>query len=271
MTVQGPKAANEEQHLYIGPVLHYSARSHQCCVQAPVQLHWYCDRLLLNIGERVKNKQNLGDATNTCKTARARARAKNYLKYVFQMFKAIYTKALLGFITNLLLDALQKYIDGYLAATNMDVSGTVTIAIELVYLLKFIAPPSYKDKIQIYIDRVRAFQATIRECTGNKDCNGPIPFMIMVLQVPANTVDSTLKCNTLNVVGCAPGKALKAVIDRLKGLQNGMPGVTVTTAKASVATLKTTVCGVAVVDVVCPLANYVDDSLTWIAQCLNSP
>ncbi|KAF9376432.1 hypothetical protein CPC16_000189 [Podila verticillata] len=196
---------------------------------------------------------NVGDATDTCKTARAKARAKNYLKYVFQMFKSIFAKAPLWFITNPLLDALQKYVGGYLAART-----------------HFIAPASYKGDIQIYIDQIRALQATIRECTGNKDCNGLIPFMIMVLQVPADTVDSTLKCNTLNMVGCAPGKALRAVIDQLQGLQNGTPGVTVTTAKALVETLKTTLCGMAVVDVVCPLATYVDDGFTRIAQWLNS-
>ncbi|KAF9210628.1 hypothetical protein BGZ59_009191 [Podila verticillata] len=161
------------------------------------------------------------------------------------------------------------------AAANTDLNvGDATdrsiTAVGLMYLLKFIAPASYKGDVHIYIDRIRALQATIRECTGNKDCNGLIPFMIMVLQVPADTVDSTLKCNTLNVVGCAPGKALRAVIDQLQGLQNGTPGVMVTTAKALVETLKTTLCGMAVVDVVCPLATYVDDGFTRIAQWLNS-
>ncbi|KFH69267.1 hypothetical protein MVEG_04082 [Podila verticillata NRRL 6337] len=157
-----------------------------------------------------------------------------------------------------------------LGRTNTCVSGTAITAVGLMYLLKFIAPASYKGDVHIYIDQIRALQATIRECTGNKDCNGLIPFMIMVLQVPADTVDSTLKCNTLNVVGCAPGKALRAVIDQLQGLQNGTPGVMVTTAKALVETLKTTLCGMAVVDVVCPLATYVDDGFTRIAQWLNS-
>ncbi|KAF8933052.1 hypothetical protein BGZ52_008745 [Haplosporangium bisporale] len=172
------------------------------------------------------------------------------------MFKSIFAKASLGFITNPLLDALQKYVDGYLAART--------------HVSRAQRSQPYKGDVHIYIDQIRALQATIRECTGNKDCNGLIPFMIMVLQVPADTVDSTLKCNTLNVVGCAPGKALRAVIDQLQGLQNGTPGVMVTTAKALVETLKTTLCGMAVVDVVCPLATYVDDGFTRIAQWLNS-
>lgn len=124
----------------------------------------------------------MGDATDTCKYARARA--KNYLTYVFQMFKTIFAKASLGFVANPLLDAIQTFVNGFLTATKIDPSGSAMTAVEMMCLLKFIALDSYKDEIQTYIDRICAFQATVQECTGKKDCMGPISFMVMVLKVP---------------------------------------------------------------------------------------
>ena len=137
----------------------------------------------------------MGDATDTCKYARARV--KNYLTYVFQMIKTIFAKASLGFVANPLLDAIQTFVNGFLTATNIDPSGPATTAVEMMYLLKFIAPDSYKDEIQTYIDRICAFQAAVQECTGKKDCMGPISFMVIVLKVPAGFVDSTLSRDTL--------------------------------------------------------------------------
>ncbi|KAF9303492.1 hypothetical protein BGZ74_003661 [Mortierella antarctica] len=95
------------------------------------------------------------NATDTC--AITMARAKSYLTYVFQMFKAIFANASLGFTATPVLNALQTLVDGFLSATNIDISGTAITAVELMYLLKFVAPASYQVEIQTYTDKIRAF------------------------------------------------------------------------------------------------------------------
>ncbi|KAG0009527.1 hypothetical protein BGZ81_003335 [Podila clonocystis] len=195
-------------------------------------------------------------------------RAKNYLTYAFQYFKTIYAQASLGFVADPLLDTIQIMTNSFLTATNIDITGISNIIAEMLYLLKFIAPTSIQPQLTMLIDKIRAIQATAQECTGNKDCMGPISFVVSVLKVPAVLVDSLLFCGFFNPVGCAPGTALRAVIDQLGNLAKGVAGVTVPVVQAAVMTLKIAVCLVPIVDVLCPVANYANDALTRISTCI---
>lgn len=95
------------------------------------------------------------------------------------------------------------------------------------YLLRLVAPASYQTEIQTYIDKIRAFQATVQECTGKKDRMGSISFMQMVLKLPAVALDTALNCNVFNSLGCTPGNAVRTVVDRLGDLAQGMTGISI--------------------------------------------
>ncbi|KAG0325818.1 hypothetical protein BG000_001659 [Podila horticola] len=162
---------------------------------------------------------NVDNGSDTCDIALASA--KNYLAYALQLLKTIFAKDSLGFVATPLLNALQTYVDGFLTATQIDASGTAATAVELMYLLRLVAPASYQTEIQTYIDKIRAFQATVQECTGKKDRMGSMSFMQMVLKLPAVAMDTARNCNVFNPLGCAPGNAVRTVVDRLGDLAQG--------------------------------------------------
>ncbi|KAF9326924.1 hypothetical protein BG006_009714 [Podila minutissima] len=189
------------------------------------------------------------------------------LTYVFQMFKTIFANTSFGFAATPVLNALQTLVDGFLSATNIDISGMATTAVELMYLLKFVAPASYQVEIQTYTDRVRAFQATIQECTGKKDCTGPISSVQAVLNAPIGIVGQILDCGMIPFT-CAPGDVFRSVVTKLGDITKGVAGTSVPVAQTAVDVLKTLVCLMPVVNVVCPLASYADDALTRMSVCL---
>lgn len=135
------------------------------------------------------------------------------------------------------------------------------------YLLKFVAPASYQVEIQTYTDKIRAFQATIQECTGKRDCTGPISFVQAVLNAPMGIVDQTLSCAMIPFT-CAPGDAFRSVVTTLGDITKSVAGASVPVAQTVVGVLKTPVCLMPAVNVVCPLASYADDALTRMSVCL---
>ncbi|KAF9411290.1 hypothetical protein BGZ94_001382 [Podila epigama] len=197
-------------------------------------------------------------------------RAKGYLTYIFQYFKTIFAQLSLGFVANPLLDAISTLVNTALKATDVDITGLSNIAAELLYLLQFIAPANIQPELKILIDKIRTIQDAVAVCTGVKDCYGPISFLVTVLKVPANLIDGILFCTFLNIgANCAPGKLLRQLIDQIGNLGKGAVGTTVPAILATVDLLKNAVCFTPLVNVLCPILEYVADALRRIAVCID--
>ncbi|KAF9210627.1 hypothetical protein BGZ59_009190 [Podila verticillata] len=137
------------------------------------------------INDKCSSSSNF--TTNKCDNITQRS--KGYLTYVNQFFKTIFSQVSLGFVANPLLDAIQFMLNGFLNATNIDITGIANMVAEMLYLLQVIAPSTIQPQLVTLIDKISVIQTMVQECTSVKDCLSPISFIVSVMKVPAGLVD----------------------------------------------------------------------------------
>ncbi|KAG0324113.1 hypothetical protein BG000_002332, partial [Podila horticola] len=132
-------------------------------------------------------RQSSKDPTDNCQNITERS--KNYLTYVFQYFKTIYAQVSLDFVANPL---LQTLTNSFLTATNIDITGISNIIAEILYLLKFIAPTGIQSQLTTLINRIRAIQATVQECTGGNLAKGVAGVTVAVVLAAVGAMTSAV-------------------------------------------------------------------------------